>query len=54
MGDYRENPKRPFEVKCPNKVRKKIVMARELDRQILPGSVSVAVSRVMSRLRGKK
>jgi len=49
MGDYRKNPKRPFEVGVPNKVRKKIVMARELDREKLLGTFSSSLSRVKRR-----
>ena len=26
MGDFRKNPKKPFEVPVPNKIRKRIVM----------------------------
>lgn len=54
MGDYKKNPKRPFEVGVPNKVRKKITMARELDREKLLGSVGSAFSSVSSWLRGKR
>ena len=26
MGDFNENPKKPYEVRCPNKIRKRITM----------------------------
>ena len=26
MGDYRKNPKTPFEIRVPNKIRKRIAM----------------------------
>ena len=32
MGDYKKNPKKPYVVKVPNKIRKRIKMAQELDR----------------------
>lgn len=29
MGNYENNPKKPYEVRCPNKIRKKIGMAEK-------------------------
>ena len=26
MGDFKKNPKKPFEIKVPNKIRKRIAM----------------------------
>jgi len=26
MGDFKKNPDKPFEVRCPNKIRKRIAM----------------------------
>lgn len=33
MGNYKKNPKKPIEVKIPNKIRRRIAMAREKDRK---------------------
>lgn len=29
MGDYKKNPKEPYQVKVPNKIRKRIAMAKK-------------------------
>ncbi len=31
MGDFKKNPKKPFEVKIPNKIRKRIAMHEKED-----------------------
>jgi len=31
MGDFKKNPRRPFEVRVPNKIRKRITMHYEKD-----------------------
>ena len=31
MGDFSKNPKEPFEVKCPNKIRKRIAMHERVE-----------------------
>jgi hypothetical protein len=33
MADYKKNPRRPFEVGCPNGIRKRIAEARRMDRR---------------------
>jgi len=33
MADYKKNPKRPFEVKIPNGIRKRIAMGRKHKRK---------------------
>jgi len=40
MGDFRDNPKKPFEVSVPNKIRKRIAMHEraEIHRQREIGS----------------
>ena len=35
MGDFKKNPKKPFEVKVPNKIRKRIAMHRDEDKSFL-------------------
>lgn len=32
MGAYRKNPKKPYIVKVPNKLRKRLKIAQTLDR----------------------
>jgi len=32
-ADYKKNPKKPIEVKVPNRIRRRITMAWELDRK---------------------
>lgn len=38
MADFKNNPDKPYEVKCPNRIRKKIRMAEksvpDLDRRV--------------------
>jgi len=29
MGNYKKNPKEPYQIKCPNCIRKKIKMAEQ-------------------------
>ena len=58
MGDYKKNPRRPFETRCPNRIRKRIIMARQQDRRDEP-VVSAGASRIKSMfikamLRGRK
>jgi hypothetical protein len=31
MGDFKKNPKKPFEVRVPNKIRKRIAMHQKDD-----------------------
>ena len=35
MGDFRKNPKTPFEVWVPNKIRKRIAMHEKEDKTVL-------------------
>ena len=34
MGDFNKNPKRPFEIRVPNKIRKRIAMHETKDSQL--------------------
>jgi len=46
MSDFKKNPEKPFEVRCPNKIRKRIAM-HEIPR---PFKVDVSKSRTFNKL----
>lgn len=44
MGDYRKNPEKPFEVRVPNKIRKRITMhEKEKTKMLELGFVKLLV-----------
>ena len=52
MGCYKNNPKRPYEVKCPNKIRKRIAMHEKddeglgmLESLVMPALVGTTLKR---------
>lgn len=34
MGDYKKNPETPFEIRVPNKIRKRIAMHEKADSKL--------------------
>lgn len=52
MGDFKKNPKEPFEVGVPNKIRKRIVMHEKDDTELSPLASLLMPLVVASRQRG--
>lgn len=54
MGDFKKNPKKPFEVRVPNKIRKRIAMHQKEDESILEKVTSPLLSMVKAIAKPKK
>ena len=48
MGDYRKNPKTPFEVRVPNKIRKRIAMHEKHGSFLRRLEATTSLKRILS------